>query len=424
MPRTPAANLKIQYIAVDELKPAAYHPRRMGEDELARLERSIQEFGFADPVIVRRVGLEVIGGHQRVVAAKRLGLATVPVVFLDVTPRQAKLLSLALNKISGTWDDRRLAELLSELNARSDIDLALTGFAEDEIKACLARLDAASMRDRGEDFDVDAAIADARKRSRVRPGELWALGRHRLLCGDATSDAELRRLQGRATIQLVVSDPPYNCDYQPERAPSGRQRRRGARKQAGAHGGIENDRMSPEQYGEFLVRVFGNAARAMPDGGVLYLFGGTGTFVPYTQAFETVGIHMSSVIIWDKGSMVLTRKDYHSQYEMIFYGWLTDRPHRYYGGRAQTDIWCVPREDRRAYDHPTQKPVELVERAIENSSLAGETVLDMCVGSGTTVIAAERTGRRCLAMEVDPRFCEVVVRRWEAFTGRKAKKVS
>src|SRR5712692_10107173 len=135
MPRTPATNLKIQYIAVEELKPAAYHPRRITEDELAALERSIREFGFADPVIVRRVGLEVIGGHQRVVAAKRIGLATVPVVFLDVTPKRAKLLSLALNKISGTWDDRRLAELLSELNAMSDVDLALTGFAEDEIKA-------------------------------------------------------------------------------------------------------------------------------------------------------------------------------------------------------------------------------------------------------------------------------------------------
>jgi len=334
----PISQLKIQYIAVEELKPAAYHPRQISEDELARLERSIQEFGFADPVIVRRVGLEVIGGHQRVVAAKRIGLATVPVVFLDVTPKRAKLLSLALNKISGTWDDHRLAELLSELNAMSDIDLTLTGFAEDEIKACLARLDSASMRDKDEDFDVDAAIADARKRSRVRAGEVWALGRHRLLCGDATSDADLRRLQGRATIRLVVSDPPYNCDYQPERAPSGRQRRRGAHKQTGAHGGIENDRMSPEQYGAFLVSIFGNAARAMPDGGVLYLFGGTGTFVPYTQAFESVGIHMSSVIIWDKGSMVLTRKDFHSQYEMLFYGWVTDKPHRYYGGRAQTDI--------------------------------------------------------------------------------------
>ncbi|TAK66904.1 MAG: hypothetical protein EPO22_03435, partial [Dehalococcoidia bacterium] len=227
MTATRTTHLKIEYIAVDDLKPAAYHPRRISEAELGALERSIRELGFADPVIVRRAGLEVIGGHQRVVAAKRLGLAKVPVVLLDVTAKRAKLLSLALNKICGSWDDRRLAQLLSELNAMSDIDLSVSGFAEDETRACLARLNSESLRHKDEDFDIDKAIADARKRSRVRPGEIWALGSHRLLCADATSGAEFRRLQGASSVQLILSDPPYNCDYRPEGAPSGRQRRGG-----------------------------------------------------------------------------------------------------------------------------------------------------------------------------------------------------
>jgi DNA modification methylase len=421
----PDAQLNIEYVPIEQLNPAAYHPRRMSADELAALERSIRELGFADPVIVRRTGSEVIGGHQRLVAAGHLGMTTVPVVFLDISADRAKLLSLALNKISGSWDESRLAELLRQLEALPDLDVTITGFAEDEIAACLARLDAASNRDKQEEFDVEAAIVAARENSRVQAGELWALGRHRLLCGDATSEDDLHRLRGPDRVHLVVSDPPYNVDYQPERAPSGRQNKVAANRETPrALGSIANDRMSPADYQKFLDGAFGNAVRAMPEGGALYLFGGTSTFVPYARAFETTGIHLSSVIVWDKGSLVLTRKDYHSQYELIFYGWVADKPHGYYGGRKQTDIWCVPRENGKTYEHPTQKPLELIERAIENGSQAGELVLDMFAGSGTSVIASERTGRRCLAMEIDPRFCEVIVRRWEAFTGEIASRVS
>ena len=156
----------------------------------------------------------------------------------------------------------------------------------------------------------------------------------------------------------------------------------------------------------------------------MYVFGGTGTFVPYDQAFKAAGLHLSSVIVWDKGSLVLTRKDYHSQYELIFYGWVDGKGHPFHGGRSQTDIWTVSRDHPREYLHPTQKPVELLERAIENSSRSGQTLLDPFLGSGTAIIAAERTGRRCLAMEIDPRFAEVALRRWEAFTGKKAEKVT
>jgi DNA modification methylase len=349
----------------------------------------------------------------------------VPVVYLDISEEKAKLLNLALNKIQGDWDEQKLAELLRELDALPDLDLSVTGFDDEEIRACLAAVEAEPFRAKEEDFDVEAAIEEARRNSRVRRGEVWSLGRHRLMCGDATSAADVDRLLAGDTGDLVVTDPPYNVDYRAEGSPSGRTPGRNGKGRRGQPlGPIENDRMTPGQYQTFLNSAFGNLARALPRGGAMYVFGGTGTFVPYNQAFKIAGLHLSSVIVWDKGSLVLTRKDYHSQYELIFYGWVDGKPHAFHGGRSQTDIWAVSRDHPQEYLHPTQKPVELMERAIENSSQPGQTVLDPFVGSGTATIAAERTGRRCLAMEIDPRFAEVALRRWEAFTGKKAEKVT
>jgi DNA modification methylase len=419
------ARLKMGYVPIDELVPAPYNPRVITEEELADLTASITEFGFVDPVIARRATKQVIGGHQRLVAARRAGLTVVPVLFLDVSEEQAKLLNLALNKISGDWDERKLAELLRELDALPDLDMSVTGFDDEEIKACLAAVEAQPFRNREEDFDVEAAIEEARRSSRVRRGEVWSLGRHRLMCGDATSQADIETLLAGDTADLVVTDPPYNVDYRPESTPSGRTGgRNGKRRREQPLGPIENDRMAPEEYQAFLNSALGNLARALPRGGAVYVFGGTGTFVHYDHAFKAAGLHLSSVIVWDKGSLVLTRKDYHSQFELLFYSWVDGKPHPFHGGRSQTDIWAVSRDNAREYQHPTQKPVDLVERAIENSSRPGQTVLDPFVGSGTAVIAAERTGRRCLAMEIDPRFAEVALRRWEAFTGKAARKVT
>lgn len=424
MSRVARDTLNIKYVAIDELRPAAYNPRTISEKELADLERSVGEFGLVDPIIVRRAGNQVIGGHQRLVVARSLDLDRVPVIFLEISEAKAKLLNLALNKIGGDWDEEKLGELLRELDALPELDLSVTGFDDDEIKAHLAALEAADLRDQEEDFDVEAAIEEARKKSRVKPGEVWALGRHRLLCGDATSTDDIDKLLAGDPVHLVVADPPYNVDYQPEGAPSGRtgrRRRRGGQSQP--LGPIENDRSSPEDYQQFLNDAFRNLAGTLREGGAWYIFGGTGTFVQYSQAFDAAGLHLSSVIIWDKGSMVLTRKDFHSQYELLFYGWLDGKPHSFFGGRSQTDIWTASRDHAGEYWHPTQKPVELIERAVENSSRPGETILDPFVGSGTAIIACQRTGRRCLAMEIDPRFAEVAIQRWENFTGRKARRV-
>jgi DNA modification methylase len=209
--------------------------------------------------------------------------------------------------------------------------------------------------------------------------------------------------------------------YRPEANPSGRKSRS---TKAGVLGPIEGDKMSPAEYDAFLAATFANLTALMPQGGPLYVCGGTSTFSAYERAFLAGGIHLSSVIVWDKGSLTLTRKDYHSQYELVFYGWLQGKQHGFYGGRSQTDIWQARREQPGAYVHPTTKPVELVERALANSCQAGETVLDPFLGSGSTLIAAERSARRCLGVEIDPRWCEVVIQRYEAFSGEVAEKLA
>ena len=419
------SRLKIEYVPLEDLRGSADNPRTISEKDLADLECSLEHFGVVDPIVVRRADNVVIGGHQRLAAARKLGLSHMPAVFLDISEADARLLNLALNKIGGDWDERKLALVLEELGALPEFDLTLAGFDDEEIKTHLAALEAAAYRDKEEDFDLEGAIAEARAASRVKRGEVWRLGRHRLMCGDATSAEDVAILVEGDAVDLVVTDPPYNVGYEPEGAPSGRTAGRNRKKRPGQTlGPIENDRMTPEQYQAFLDSAFANLANSLSKGGAVYVFGGTGTFLPYEHAFQAAGLHLSSVIVWDKGSLVLTRKDYHSQYELIFYGWVAGKPHAFYGGRSQTDIWSASRDRGRDYQHPTQKPIELVMRAIENSSRPGQTVLDPFAGSVPAFIAAERSGRRCLAMEIDPRFCEVAIRRWEAFSGKKARKVS
>lgn len=420
----------VEYADVTSLRPSDDNPRVMPEEEMLALEHSIQGFGLVDPIIVRREDRTAIGGNQRLVAAQRLGLRQIPVVFLDLSEDKAKLLNLALNRIQGHWDEPKLAALLQELDSLPDLDLSLSGFDREEIDELLARVEALDILDSDEQFDLDEALERAEKECRVQRGDLWLLGRHRLLCADATTDDVQRLLAGEA-VHMVFTDPPYNVGYDPSASPSGRHARR-SRRRPGSRGGnsrrtralgaIQGDDVSPEQYQDFLVHSFRNLAEALPNGGDLYVCGGVSTFVPYVHAFEAADLHLSSVIIWDKGSLTLTRKSYHSQYEMIFYGWPEGKPHQWFGGRTQTDVWVVQREDARTYLHPTQKPVELVQRATQNSSRPGQTVLDVFLGSGTTMIACEKSGRRCAAIEIDPLYCEVALTRWEALTGERARR--
>ena len=403
-----ASPLRVEQLPIADLHPDPGNPRRIGEEELAALTRSIATFGVVDPVLARRADRRLIAGHQRLVAARRAGLTTVPVILLDLTADDARLLNVALNRIGGEWDADLLARLLIDLRATADRDLTLSGFAEADLQDLLTRFDQREKRARPERFDLDEALAAVdREATGIAPGAGWRLGAHRLFRGDATDAAFLARCLDGRPAALVFTDPPYNVAY-------------------GAHGGraadaparrLVNDAMPADEWERFC-RAWAAALTANV-AGALYVCMSSKEWPLVCRALAEAGAHWSDTIIWAKDRFTLGRADYQRQYEPIWYGWPDGGQRHWAGGRDQGDVWSIPRPAASPL-HPTQKPLELVERAIENSSRPGETVLDPFCGAGTTLIACERTGRRGVGVELDPRYVAATIARWEAFTGAAA----
>jgi|WetSurMetagenome_2_1015567.scaffolds.fasta_scaffold05447_10 DNA modification methylase len=404
-------NLAIEQVSIEELKADPANPRRISDRELEALTRSLSEFGLIDPIIARKLDRTVIGGHQRLLAARRLGLETVPVIYLDITKEKAQLLNVALNKISGDFDEELLARLLADLAEDPEIDLTLSGFEEKEIKQLLKGLASREKRDRPETFDLDAALRSAYENPRAKLGDLFHLGEHRVLCGDATKIEDIERLFGGGRAAMAFTDPPYNVALGDH----------GGKQQGQARRRIENDAMAPEAW-ETFCRGWASSLLTNVDG-ALYICMSTKEWASVSRALAEAGGHWSDTIIWEKDRFVLGRSDYQRAYEPIWYGWREGVKHHFAGGRDQGDVWKIERPSDSPL-HPTMKPLPLIERAIENSSQAGNLVLDLFLGSGSTLIACERTGRTCYGMEVDPHYCSMVIARWEAFTGQKAEKVS
>ncbi len=400
----------VEEVAIDQLRPDPANPRRIGDDELDALTRSLRQFGFVQPVLARREDQVVIGGHQRLVAARRLGLTTVPVTYLDLSIEQARLLNLALNKISGTWDDQLLARLLADLQASPDVDLSLSGFGEGELRDLLRSLETREKRERPEDFDLDSALEDATREPRSKPGDLWALGEHRLLCGDATKPEDIEKLLAGGQASMAFTDPPYNVSLGDH---GGQQR--GTRKRR-----IANDSMDPIAW-EVFVRAWGRNLLTSVDGAI-YVCMSSKEMPLVSRVLAEEGGHWSDTIIWRKDRFVLGRADYQRAYEPIWFGWREGASHHWCGDRDQDDVWEINRPSD-APLHPTMKPLPLMERAIANSSKPGDLALDAFAGSGSTLIACERTGRRCAALELDPRYVDVVLARWERFSGQTAERI-
>ena len=402
MTATRARPITIEHVSIGELRPDPFNPRRISDGELETLTRSIREFGLVDPIIVRRKDSTVIGGHQRLVVARRLGLITVPVIFVEVSPEQAKVLALALNRISGTWDEELLARLLSDLQQAPDIDIGLSGFADDEIAKLLKSLSSREKRDRPETFDFDAAWEEVAKDPGVQRDDVFRLGDHRIMCGDSADKSDVGRLVAGETPRVMVTDPPYGVAYEPE----SRKRKRP----------ITNDDLG-EGQSEFWMRAFS----AWPLEGDAYVFSPSGPLIQTLCAsIVAAGIEHHQWLIWTKDRLVLGHSHYHYRHEHVFYGWKGKTS--WQGSRKEDSVW----EEKRSQaspQHPTMKPVAPCQRAIENSSGSNDLVVDPFLGSGTTVIAAERTGRRCYGMEIDPRYCRVAISRWEAFSSAKAEKV-
>ena len=400
--------IQIEQLPIDELRPDPANPRRISDQELEILTRSIREFGLIDPIIARREDKMVIGGHQRLLAARKLGYKTVPVVLVDLTADQAHLLNIALNKISGSFDQELLARLLGELKQVPEIDLSLSGFGDEELKKLLKSLDAREKKERIESFDLDGAIKAAQSSPVAKLGDIWLLGEHRLACNDSTDREATQRLMGQSKATMTFTDPPYNVNY-------GETMKDKLRKNSNK---IANDNLG-DAFEPFLEKACKNILD-FTDGAV-YICMSSSELHTLQKAFIAAGGHWSTFIIWAKNTFTIGRSDYQRQYEPILYGWMEGVTHYWCKDRDQGDVWQVDKPSSSPL-HPTMKPLALIERAIQNSSQSGDKVLDTFLGSGSTLIACERTGRICYGMELEPLYVDIARMRWEAFTGEKAKR--
>jgi len=331
------------------------------------------------------------------------------VIFVDLPTEQARLLNLALNRISGDWDQELLARLLADLQTVPDLDLSLSGFGDDELKKLLKSLDHREKRDRPETFDLEKALEEAETKPAItKPGDIWMLGEHRLACSDATDPAAVARLMGDRKADMAFTDPPYNVDYGNH---GGQQR--GSRKRT-----IANDALPPKQWAIFVRGWMGNLLSSVD--GAIYIAMSSSEMHTVRAIFDELGGHWSDYIVWDKSpQFTLGRADLQRSYEMLMYCWREGAKHYWCGDRDQGDVWRIARPSVSEL-HPTQKPLALVERAIENSSRPGDLIADFFVGSGSTLISAERTGRTFFGMELSPHYCDIVIARWESFVGEKA----
>ena len=385
-----------------KLVPYARNARTHSEEQVAQIAASIVEFGFTNPILAGSDGV-IVAGHGRLAAAQKLGLDTVPVVVLDhLTPTQRRALIIADNRIAENagWDDAMLRIELQSLQ-EDGFNLDITGFDADALAEIMA----------GEETTVDGntdedSVPEISETIISRQGDVWILGNHRLVCGDATQASSYEQLLAGQRVQMIWSDLPYNVNY----ANSAKDKLRGK------HRPILNDNLG-EGFYDF---VFDALSLMLPHcDGAVYIAMSSSELDTLQAAFRAAGGKWSTVSIWAKHTFTLGRADYQRQYEPILYGWPEGSSRHWCGDRDQGDVWNIKKPARNDL-HPTMKPVELMERSIRNSSRPGDVVLDCFGGSGSTLIAAEKSERRCFMMELDPKYCDVIVRRWQEFSGGKA----
>lgn len=398
--------LNLQERLISELHPADYNPRvalKPGDPEYENIKNSIEAFGYVDTIIVNSDGT-IIGGHQRYNVLLDLGYDTTQVVVVDATKEQEKALNIALNKITGEWDEEKLCDLLIELDL-SDIDMQLSGFIYDELENLKIKFDNDEAKE-DEDFDEGAALSAARKETRTKRGDVWVLGEHRLVCGDARDADDMGKLMDGMKADLFLTDPPYNVDYV------------GKTKDALK---IENDKMTDQEFRDFLLGAFSIAKGSMKSGAAFYIWHADSKGYDFRGACMDVGWQVRQCLIWAKDILVMGRQDYQWQHEPCLYGWNEGASHAWYSDRKQTTLLHFDRPAR-SKEHPTMKPVPLFGYLIQNSTKSGDIILDSFCGSGTTIIAAEQLERKAYCIELDEVYCDVIVRRWEEFTGKAAVK--
>ena len=380
----------IQTLPVDKFIPADYNPRKdlkPGDPEYEKLKRSLSEFGYVEPVIWNQTTGHIVGGHQRLKVLIDTGATEVECVVVEISEEKEKALNVALNKISGEWDKEKLSLLISDLQL-VDFDVSLTGFDAPEIDALFKDAQRNGVQD--DDFDVEAALKEP---AITKLGDLWLLGKHRLVCGDSTKRDTFELIMDGGQANLVVTDPPYNVNYE------------------GSAGKIKNDNMTDSAFYDFLLASFQNMEACMANDASIYVFHADTEGLNFRRAFSEAGFYLSGTCIWKKQSLVLGRSPYQWRHEPVLFGWKKKGKHEWYADRKQTTIWEFDKPKQNT-DHPTMKPVELLAYPILNSSMANCVVLDPFGGSGSTLIACEQTDRSCRMIELDEKYCDVIVKRF------------
>jgi DNA modification methylase len=394
-------SLQIHYRPVDSLIPYARNAKQHTDGQVAQIAASIREFGWGAPILVDGKN-NVIAGHGRLLAARKLGMSEVPVVPMDhLTDIQRRALILADNKIgeNASWEEELLGLELAELQG-SGFDLGITGFSPDEWDALIAG-------DTGNDGLTDEdKVPEVTENPISRAGDVWLLGEHKLLCGDATKDEDYKALLGDELVDMTFTDPPYNVNY----ANTAKDKMRGKNRP------ILNDNMG-DGFGAFLLAACQNILNVTK--GAVYIAMSSSELDTLQSAFRAAGGKWSTFVIWAKNTFTMGRADYQRQYEPILYGWRDGADHYWCGARDQGDVWQIKKPHKNDL-HPTMKPVELVERAVRNSSKTRDLILDPFGGSGSSLIACEKSGRRARLIELDPKYVDVIVKRWQDFTGAEA----
>lgn len=441
--------MRIEEIEIEKLVPAKYNPRKdlkPGDPAYENLKKSILEFDYVDPIIWNEQTGHIIGGHQRFKILKDLGNKKLFVSVVNLSLEKEKALNVGLNKINGEWDEKALEELLREITT-FDIDMALTGFSDDELSNLL-RPKNGIIED---DFDLDDHLINHPEPD-IKQGDIFTLGNHRLMCGSSTDPEDMKALMGGCLADVVFTDPPYNVDYV-----------------GGTGMKIMNDKMSDNKFYQFLFDAYSAALEITKKGGAIYVCHADSEGINFRTAFKAAGWDLKQCIIWVKNSIVMGRQDHHWKHEPILYGWKPGAAHKWNGDRKQstviqenpavvvekkgkgftltfdtgmnTIVFDVPSyEVKKEIDdsetttwffnkplknaiHPTMKPIAIPGRAIKNSSKVGNIVYDGFGGSGSTLMAAEQLERSCYMMELDPVYCDAIIARWEQFTNKKAEKV-
>ncbi len=385
---------EMKLVSIDKLIPYVNNARTHNAEQINKLRASLREFGFINPVIIDG-DYNIIAGHGRVMAAKEEHIEEVPCVLADhLTPAQKKAYIIADNRMAqdAGWDEELLRIEIEALQAEA-FDIGLTGFEEQEI-VDLFGSDDDKVED--DDFDLNEALEKA---AFVKRGDIWQVGRHRLMCGDATSEEDVAALMDGKKANLIVSDPPYGVSFTSSDGLT-----------------IQNDSIKGEEFYNFLLQAFKNMAAHLEKGGAAYIFHADTEGLNFRRAFQDAGFHLAGCCIWVKNSLVLGRSDYQWQHEPVLYGFLQNGKHPWYSDRSQTTIWNFDKPKRNK-NHPTSKPLDLLAYPIGNSSQANGIVVDTFGGSGSTLMACEQTNRICHTMELDEKYASVILRRYVEDTG-------